>query len=429
MEERIIQASFFVVGAFSFYTIFRLYSLIFKEPKKKWITIVSFIIGFFISTTVWYLQQESLPMMITNIVIYFFLSLNYDAKMSKRIILSLGSYGLFMLSETLIVIVFKISNMDILNNTYFQIWGSLLTTLTAYVVVSAVIQQKAIKAQSYYKARHAVFLCIIIFIIFGISFVLPYIGQHNVANMFIGVVALIFTAVFLFVFLDTMIVESQERVARTEFEMQSKLYSNELDMVKEYQYEIKTIRHNIDHHIQTLNDLLNKEEYEKAKAYLQGLTKVVNVNLTPIITSMPELDSILNLKLSQANQMSIQVNSTVKVEEACRIPPQSYISIIGNLMDNAIEAVEPIVEKAKRKFDISVGILKGIFFIEIMNPYLAEPIKEGVRYISTKGDKQEHGIGLAHVRDIVERRGGTIEIDDHYLGEQIFNIKVLLYNR
>ncbi len=73
--------------------------------------------------------------------------------------------------------------------------------------------------------------------------------------------------------------------------------------------------------------------------------------------------------------------------------------------------------------------MKGAFFIEITNPYEIEPVKEGERYISTKEKYGEHGIGLAHVRDIVERSGGRLEIEDHLNGENIFSVKVLLYNR
>ena len=183
MEENLIQASFFTVGAFSFYTIYRLYLLIFKEPKIKWLGCCLFYCWFFSQYNCVVFQQKALIMLFTNIIIYFFLSLNYDARMLKRVLLSLGSYGLFIVSETLIVAIFAIAKMDILHNRYFQIWGSVLTALTAYVIVSAVSQQAAIKAQSYHKARHTVFLGIVIFMIFGISFVLPYIGEENVGHM------------------------------------------------------------------------------------------------------------------------------------------------------------------------------------------------------------------------------------------------------
>jgi len=429
LNDTLIKAAYWMTTAFTFYTLYRLYTLLFKEMRNKKLCVLTFIVAYFIVSLQWQLYH-SVPLTLSvNIVLYFALTFNYKAKIGKRILSTIGAYALFSVAETVVVGIFSIAGLDILHIEFYKLWGTALSPLITYVIISATIQRLAIRELTYFKSRHTAFLGIIIFIIFGTAFVLPYISADNIGHMFIGIVLLMVIAVFLFAFMDSLVQESKERAVRTAFEMQNKLYSNELDMVKEYQYEIKTIRHNIDHHIQTLNDLLSKEDYENARNYAKGLTKVIKVDLIPIITSIPELDSILNLKLKQAYMMGIKVNSTVKVEEKCLISPQAYISIIGNLMDNAMEAVAPFEDEEKRYLDIAVGVVKGTFFIETMNPYLAEPIKEGKAYISTKEDAQEHGIGLAHVRDIVQRSHGSVEIDDHFMDEHIFNIKVLLYNR
>ncbi len=348
MTDTIINASFWITSAFLFYTLYRLYTLIFKEEKKKWVCLLTFAAGFACISTLWTLSHNVLVMLGSNLLIYFALTYNFKANFGKRILSSIGAYALFSLAETLVMGLFTLLHLDIRHNDYYKLWGSALTPLLSYVAISAIIQHTEIKKQTTFKNMHMTFLGILVFIIFGIAVVLPYISADNIFHMFIGIVLLIMIAVFLFAFMDSLVMESKERVARASFEMQSKLYSNELNMVKEYQYEIKTIRHNIDHHIQTLNGLLSKEEYERAREYAKGLTKVVNVDLTPIVTSIPELDSILNLKLSQAYQMGIKVNSTIKVEEKCKLSPQSYISIIGNLMDNAIEAVAFLKEPEKK---------------------------------------------------------------------------------
>ena len=184
--------------------------------------------------------------------------------------------------------------------------------------------------------------------------------------------------------MDSMVTESRERVARTAFEMQSKLFSNELERVKTYHYGIRAVRHSLDHHVQTLNDLLNNGEYDRAKAYAQGLTKVIDANISPIVTNIPELNSISKPEVWPSATDGYQNKQHCKSGRRMLYCTTGLYQHHRQLMDNAIEAAEPVEDDEKRKIDVSVGIVKGTFFIEIMNPYIDEPIKDGEKYISTK---------------------------------------------
>gem|GEM_PF-2195402 len=429
MDNTLINVAFWVTMAFFYYTLFNLYLLIFKEIKNPTICTISFVVTAAISALQWQIYQSVVVMLVFNLTAYILLAINFKGKWHHYIFAAIGAYAIFSLAETIFMGLFTLFNMDIRHNSYYKLWGSSLTPLMVYVVISVIAQRQAIKNMTQNKVRHTASLGVIIFIIFSIAFVLPYISSDNLWHMFIGIIALFLISIFLFAFMNSLVTESKERAAKMAYEMQSRLYSNELDIVKEYQYEIKSIRHNMDHHINTLNNLLNKQEYENAKSYISGLAKIAQVGYTPISTSIPELDSILNFKFSQAVQMGINVKSSIKVEEKCHIPPQSYISVIGNLFDNAIEAVDPCKDKEKRQIEISVGIVKGNFFIEISNPYCTRLVKENGVYQTTKPKKSDHGFGLSHIKNIVKSIGGTFEIDDRYKGKRVFNVKVLLYNR
>ena len=96
--------------------------------------------------------------------------------------------------------------------------------------------------------------------------------------------------------------------------------------------------------------------------------------------------------------------------------------ILGNLLDNAIEATEKLeVEK-----DIFVSLMyrKEKLLIKVRNPYTGDLKKDRAgNYISEKKDRENHGIGLKSVRKVVEKYEGVMEI---HTENQIFEICVII---
>ena len=99
--------------------------------------------------------------------------------------------------------------------------------------------------------------------------------------------------------------------------------------------------------------------------------------------------------------------------------------IIGNLFDNAIEAVKGLPDE-QRQIDFSIQNPNGIFRIEITNPYEGERRKVEHHYLTTKKENTEmHGLGLMSVQKIVEKYDGLIEINDV---DSLFKVDVTFYD-
>ena len=100
--------------------------------------------------------------------------------------------------------------------------------------------------------------------------------------------------------------------------------------------------------------------------------------------------------------------------------------ILGNLMDNAIEAAR----RSRDKFlQLKVHYQKGMLFIAIRNSFDGELLKAQERYLSTKDydredESQVHGLGIRNVRRIVEKYNGSMEISDC---GHIFEVRILMY--
>ena len=98
-------------------------------------------------------------------------------------------------------------------------------------------------------------------------------------------------------------------------------------------------------------------------------------------------------------------------------------TLLGNALDNAIEANEKIADVAKRWISIQIQNKKGIILVEIVNPFVGSiKLKNGLP-ITSKGDKLSHGYGTQSIRSIVEKYNGQMTIkteNDKYLLRIIF---------
>ena len=110
------------------------------------------------------------------------------------------------------------------------------------------------------------------------------------------------------------------------------------------------------------------------------------------------------------------------------VPEVDFSLIIGNLMDNAMEACLKIEDEARRFIRVYIDILKGQLYIYIMNS--TEGRVKGkialtgkrIRYLSGKGGRS-HGFGLMRVDRVVERNKGYIDRQDE---ENVFVTEIML---
>ena len=99
-------------------------------------------------------------------------------------------------------------------------------------------------------------------------------------------------------------------------------------------------------------------------------------------------------------------------------------SLLGNLIDNAIEACEKHVDE-HRFINIKIQDKKGFLFITLKNSIHSKPkIEKGV-FITSKEDKITHGYGLKSVNRIVKKYEGDIS---YTIEDKTFEIRICFYD-
>ena len=203
----------------------------------------------------------------------------------------------------------------------------------------------------------------------------------------------------------------------------------QLSQVKRYVDNLRIMRHEQLNRMTTLSGLLHMGHYDEAIRYIQAQSEHAQ-ELLDFISSRfrsPTLCGLLLGKATRAYEKGVELS----FDPACRIDrplsslmESELISIIGNLLDNAIEATQR-AELPHEPVEVLIQLNARELMIEVadrgvgIRPDIRERIFERGVTTKTRGD---HGIGLYLIEHYVTQAGGTIEVADNTPRGTIFTL-------
>lgn len=205
-------------------------------------------------------------------------------------------------------------------------------------------------------------------------------------------------------------------------------YANQLKLIKDSQDKYNSLKHDLKHHVRILKDMVSKQQDSDSiiQEYLYNMEKNYQIEKSYVNSGNAEIDSILNYMLQKAHELLNAVNVKVKIPSDVKYNIFDLNVILGNLLENAIFAAE----KSKEKWiDILIYVDKGVFHATIKNTYNGEVSYNNGKFITTKSNSIEHGIGLENVNKIVGKYNGALNIEYTDLIFQVDLMLYLIYNR
>lgn len=200
---------------------------------------------------------------------------------------------------------------------------------------------------------------------------------------------------------------------------QSDLIEKQVQEIQNMYKQVRGWRHDYRNHIQNMKIQLDNGNYDKLNNYLNELSNDLNAVDTVIKTGNVMADAILNSKLSIAEKSKINLNVKANVPENLTITDVELCSILGNMLDNSIEACNSLPQ-SERFLRVYIGRLKGQFYLSIQNS--AGVVKKDKNtYLSTK--LGEHGYGIFRIDRIVKKYHGYVNRQHE---EGIFATEILI---
>lgn len=209
---------------------------------------------------------------------------------------------------------------------------------------------------------------------------------------------------------------------RRELEIMNLLYQKEREqyfLAKENIALINQKCHDLKHQIRALRKG-NKEELDK---YLKEIENSVEIYESIVKTGNEVFDTILTEKSLYCRARQIQVSCVADGSQMDFIDTIDLYTLLGNAMDNAIEAVEQFKEPHKRQIDVMIYRQQHFLVIHVVNPLPGELTYEDGLPVTTKKDRDYHGFGMRSMDRIIKKYEGFFSVSEE---DGCFSLKMLI---
>lgn len=196
-----------------------------------------------------------------------------------------------------------------------------------------------------------------------------------------------------------------------------RLQSNE--NVKQQYEETRRIRHDLKQVYAVLSTLLSENKVAEAEEYLSRNYSEIESMEILIDVGNDFINAILSSKLNRAKALGITVRCCV--DRSLKFDEADMCVLLGNMLDNAIEACEKCA--APRFVELNIASREEQFLIEVANSVSENVLGENAVLSTTKPNAELHGFGTKSIRQIAEKYDGNVR---YFQEGDIFTCEVLL---
>ncbi len=162
--------------------------------------------------------------------------------------------------------------------------------------------------------------------------------------------------------------------------------------------------HDYKHNIISLMTLAENNDISGIRDYLKRENELLGKKLFYYKTGNDTVDAILYMKKTTAEDKNIPFIINAEIPDKCSVSSAHFASLLGNLLDNAIEASfleeEPFIE-------IKIKPVKSYLAIVVTN----KCTKNNFELETSKTDKLHHGIGINSIKHTVKQYNGHFEVN------------------
>lgn len=365
-------------------------------------------------------------LIISMTIIVITSKLMYDNNLALIALIALISVILVTVFEFLGVFIitslFKVSPKVITEYTIYRAISSILIRIL-YLIFLLILKKLNFKIFNLKKIH--IYEGIIV-LLFGLSLSMSIFNLYKNEKVLSDKkteIAIISIATIIFMLVLIKIINEIVKFSKEEVEWKLKEseYKRQLTYIKSMEdltYNLRSQRHDFNHHIGCIYGLLQTNNISDAKVYTEKLVSAMQETNTIVNIDNAIISSILNFKLAIAKSKNIYLEVDVKIPKELSIDSTDISIILGNALDNAIEACEQCEEK---NIAIKMYIQSDHLIIKICNSKNIDFINPSLD--TTKADKENHGFGIENIRYVVEKYDGLLKIED--LGEK-FLINIAL---
>ena len=423
---------------------------------------------------------ETLAVLVENFAIVYFLNSRFlskrNATYQKYLVWIISSmFGLVVVFSTLSTWIYNISCFVIMliylcKTKHGQIWLKFLFTVLSFALIIAtsllgagvaslfsdvsvphtllhqdtsrllaIILIKAMQALLFFvlakgssnisllKKKSTILFSFTIIIIFFCIFTLlsgvhefDYTKNNALTTLAAGLLVILISVFLLY---DVFAVEENDNInlinRLRQLEVESH-YFNEIDTLHA---DIRKWRHDYSNNLIALRAFVESNDNQSALEFIDNISTMAPQAIDTLQTGNLVFDAVVSSKLWLARSRGIDVSIHAVYPEEYNIDDVDLCSIMGNLLDNAIEACLRISDESQKKFIELTLFSKGKnMALSVINSFEGSLIKDGERYVTSK-DSRHNGLGIRYIDSIIAKYNGHV-LREQYDG--VFETHILI---
>ena len=344
-----------------------------------------------------------------NLLCLYLICINYEGSVKDYIFRIMAIYIMVLAGETMAMIIMnqQFAKVGAVNESFVGDSALLLARLIQFIIIYTVEKTICFRNSNELPVYHLVLFVLVGAISGYLQVVMCFILIEKKALLLmteIGILILNFLIVIIYEKLEMEMIKNKDNQI---ISLKNEAYENEIQLMLTNEANIKLLRHDIKNHCLAIDSYLGDGHIDKARDYLKKMLEKTEVQDRWMDSGNPIIDGLINYKLHNIDRQKTKIHVESKIPAGLKVDDYKMAVIIGNLLDNAITAIN---STDTPEINIAVSYVKENLIISIDNTYDGQLIYKGNSIVSRKKDKEHHGFGIKSIEKEIEGIGGVLDI-------------------
>lgn len=209
------------------------------------------------------------------------------------------------------------------------------------------------------------------------------------------------------------VLDIREALNAGKIEDQARMLEEAYGQLEALNGTLRKQRHDFMNHLQVVFSLLELNEPDEAMKYVENVYGDIKKTGGVLKTAIPAVNALIAAKRQDCEEKGIALDIHIGAPwRDMPVPGWEMCRVLGNLIDNARDALSDDVNNADKRVTLTLDETPGAYSFRVENngPAIPPEVQQSIFQMGFTTKSDGHGSGLAIVREILREYGGEITV-------------------
>lgn len=415
---------YIISNFFSIFIIHKFVDFFFPKPNcKKIISCITYLLYFLFTSLVYIMIDIPIITLLVNYITIFIISLTNESTIQKKLTDTTYIIMFMLFPELIISAITGYLHFSFFEDgNYNNISGILITKIITYIEALVLRNFKSYKENK--NIGCSTWISAILIPTATLIYEIMFISCENLikSKVIISVILLFVINIVAFYLYDSLAINYIRSSELAILQKENELYNKQCEIMQTSTKELQAFRHDIKNHFLAVSELLSAEKYDDAKKMLVNLSNLTKDKIIYSNSGNIVIDGMINYKLQNISSENVKIKTEIAVPIKLDIETTDIVTILGNMLDNAITAINQTDNE--KILTIKIVFSQQRLIIHISNSFSGNIICKNDKITTTKQEHNKHGYGISNISKTVDKYNGYMEIN---YTKNIFMMDIIIY--